>query len=1070
MLTASARSDEIEDIYELSPLQQGILFHTLYDPGSWVYFEQVSFPVHGRLNRNAFRQAWRRVVERHAVLRTSFYWNDLTKPLQVVHRQVETPFEERDWRGKTREEQAVMLDDFLRADRDAGFDLSHPPAFRLALFELTDVSFQCVFSFSHLLMDGWSLQTVFREVTSAYASYSLGEEPQFPPTRPYADYIAWLQEQNSSAAEAFWKRTLADFTFTASTGIERPAIRPGQQRRRYGEHWELFSAPLTAALQAFAVQHRLTLSSLMHGVWALLLGRYSGQDEVMFGSVVSGRPPELAGVESMVGLFINTIPVPARIRRDLSAAQWLEEFHTAQWEFRGHQYSSLVQIQSWSAIPAGVPLFNSLLAFENYPMSVPGEAAHQHSEVRHFQRTNYPLTLAVVPGSELQILFSYDQEHFTDDAIRRMAGHFQTMLEGIVCNAATPVHSLPLLTPEERRGLLSGNNTKTKYPRPECIHRLFEEQAARHPQAIAIDDGEEPLSYGELNRKANRLAWRLISLGAGPEQIVGISTSDPARMVAGILGILKTGAGYLPLDSDDPRERLALMIADAGARLIVTDNGVADALPTNGARLVRLETLWDGAAQPDPGNPPYHSGGESIAYAMYTSGSTGTPKAVAIPHRAISRLLLNTNYVRLTDSDRMAMQSNCSFDAATFEIWGALLHGGCLVPVKKDVTLSPWLLASKIREEGISVMFVTTALFNRLASEMPSLFGPLRYLLVGGEPAEAKYFRSVLEAGPPGCLLNMYGPTESTTFAVGYAAARVDEAAASVPIGRPISNTQVYLLDHNLQLVPVGVTGHLYLGGDGLARGYLNRPDLTAEKFIPDPFSTEAGARLYKTGDLARLLPDGNIEFAGRIDDQIKIRGFRVEPGEIEAVLASHPAVRQPVVIARREERGGTLLVAYVVPQPEAALSAMELRRFLKTRLPEYMVPAAFVVIDKVPLSPNQKVDRAALFHLGEAHPAPLESHVPPRNRMEEQLAVIWADVLGIAKVGINDSFFELGGHSLLATQLISRVREAFEVELPFAAFFESPTVAGLAGLIETGEWRARSTPAAMNEYEQGEL
>lgn len=268
MLTASARSDEIEDIYELSPLQQGILFHTLYDPGSWVYFEQVSFPVHGRLNRNAFRQAWRRVVERHAVLRTSFYWNDLTKPLQVVHRQVETPFEERDWRGKTREEQAVMLDDFLRADRDAGFDLSHPPAFRLALFELTDVSFQCVFSFSHLLMDGWSLQTVFREVTSAYASYSLGEEPQFPPTRPYADYIAWLQEQNSSAAEAFWKRTLADFTFTASTGIERPAIRPGQQRRRYGEHWELFSAPLTAALQAFAVQHRLTLSSLMHGVWA----------------------------------------------------------------------------------------------------------------------------------------------------------------------------------------------------------------------------------------------------------------------------------------------------------------------------------------------------------------------------------------------------------------------------------------------------------------------------------------------------------------------------------------------------------------------------------------------------------------------------------------------------------------------------------------------------------------------------------------------------------------------------------------------------------------------------------
>src|SRR3990172_5603493 len=496
------------------------------------------------------------------------------------------------------------------------------------------------------------------------------------------------------------------------------------------------------------------------------------------------------------------------------------------------------------------------------------------------------------------------------------------------------------------------------------------------------------------------------------------------EMVVGILGILKAGGAYVPLDPTYPKERLAFMLEDTHVPVLLTQERLVSGLPQDGATVVCLDVDWEVIAQESEESLVSGATAENLAYVIYTSGSTGRPKGISVPHRAVNRLVFNTNYVKLEPSDRIAQASNSSFDAAIFEIWGALLHGARLFGITKDVALSPQDFLVQIREQGISVLFLTTALFNQIASEVPWAFNSVRHLLFGGEAVDPKWVKEVLKNGSPKRLLHVYGPTESTTFASWYLVQEVPEGAITIPIGRPISNTQVYLLDSHLEPVPVGVPGEMYIGGDGLARGYLNRPELTADKFIPNPFSEGPGERLYKTGDLARYLPDGDIEFLGRIDHQVKIRGFRVEPGEIEAVLGGHPAVREVVVMAREDVPGDKRLVAYVVPVQGQAPAAIELRHFLKERLPEYMVPSAFVMLDMLPLTPNGKVDRRALPKPDGLHAETDESYVAPRTPMEKFIAEIWQEALGVDRVSVHDNFFDLGGHSLLSIKVISRIEK----------------------------------------------
>ncbi|MBP5974300.1 amino acid adenylation domain-containing protein [Brasilonema sp. CT11] len=614
---------------------------------------------------------------------------------------------------------------------------------------------------------------------------------------------------------------------------------------------------------------------------------------------------------------------------------------------------------------------------------------------------------------------------------------------------------------EQYKILVEWNDTTVDYPKDFCIHQLFEAQVEKTPDNIAVVFNEQKFTYQELNHRANKVAHYLQFLGVGTEVLVGICVDRSLEMIVGMLGILKAGGAYVPLDPTYPQERLSFMLSDSQVQVLLTQQKFVAEFTESGVKTVCLDTDWEFINHQSQENPTSDATAENLAYVIYTSGSTGTPKGVAVPHRAVNRLVCNTNYVQLDKSDayggklRIAQASNASFDAATFEIWGSLLHGARLVIIPQNVVLSPHHFAACIREQGISVLFLTTALFNQLAGVVPQAFKDLRYLLIGGDALDPKSVKTVLRNGPPQRLINGYGPTESTTFSCWYLVEEVAEGATNLPIGRPISNTQIYILNSKLQPVPIGTTGELYIGGDGLARGYLNRPDLTEEKFIPNPFGN---SKLYKTGDLARYLPDGNIEFIGRVDNQVKIRGFRIELLEIEAVLSQHPDVSQAVVVAREEIPGDKRLVAYIVlnqkseAMPAAGFAyATTLKSFLEAKLPNYMVPATFMILDTLPLTPNGKVDRRNLPAPDRSRPDLEATFVAPRNSIEEKLEIIWAELLRLEQIGVNDNFFHLGGHSLIATQMLSRVREVFQVELSFHQIFENPTIGSLAQLIAQG-------------------
>jgi amino acid adenylation domain-containing protein len=596
---------------------------------------------------------------------------------------------------------------------------------------------------------------------------------------------------------------------------------------------------------------------------------------------------------------------------------------------------------------------------------------------------------------------------------------------------------------EMRQLLVEWNDTATEYPRDQCVHEVFEMQALRTPEAIAVEDGERRLTYHELNSCADDLSRRLRSLGVREDVLVGLCVDRTIEMIVAMLGILKAGGAYVPLDPTYPTERLTFMLMDTKAPVLVTKRRFMDRFSGSHTQIILLDDPHAEAIETNP--PRTHPHSESLACVMYTSGSEGRPKGVCVPHRPINRLVCNTNFVQIIPSDCVAQVSNASFDGAAFEIWGALLNGARLVMISKDAMLSPRALAEQIQRYGITTMFLTTSLFNHLALQAPSMFHALKHLVIGGEVADAKSVRTVLRSQPPQRLVNGYGPTEATTFATWYEMKDVPDDAQTIPIGRLLANTKAYILDAQSRPVPIGVAGELHIGGDALARGYWNRPELTAEKFITNPFTNEPGDRLYKTGDLARYRADGNIEFLGRIDQQVKVRGYRIELGEIEAALAQHESVRIAVVTVRQESPTDTRIIAYVVPDAASVPTASDLRAFLLQKLPDYMVPSAFVLLKELPLTPNGKVDRKALPSADQALRVEPQSVVAPRTPVEIALAKLWCDLLKTTNMGVHDNFFEVGGHSLLATQLVSRIRGEFNVELPLRNVFDRPTIESLA-------------------------
>jgi amino acid adenylation domain-containing protein/non-ribosomal peptide synthase protein (TIGR01720 family) len=1054
----------VEDVYPLTPMQEGMHFHSLLAPGSGVYVGQFGYLLEGPLDAGALERAWRGVVARHEALRAGFAWEDLPRPVQVVRREAALPFRVEDWRGLAGAERQAQLERWLEADREAGFDTRRAPLMRVGLFRLDGEEHQMVWTHHHLVMDGWSVPLLLRDVLAIYAAHVRGEEPRLPPAVRFRDYVAWLERQDRGRAERFWREALAGF----HEPTPLPASPPPAGGEGQGTAALLLPVERSAALQERARRWGVTLGTLVQGAWALLLSRCTGEDDVLFGATVSGRPAELEGAEEIVGLFINTLPVRVRLRPEATLGEWLAELQRGQVEAREYEYSPLVEVRKWSAVPSGRPLFESLVVFENLPVDpAVDEGAGGIAGVRvrsnlHRNQTNFPLSLVAHAGAQLTLEISHDRARVDAEAAERLAGHLETLLEGMVARPQRRLAEVGLLRDSERARVLEAWNA-TAAPAPEaCVHELFEAQAERTPGAVAVVSGEATLSYAELDERANRLARRLVRLGVGPEARVALCLERGPEMMVAVLAILKAGGAYVPLDPAYPAERLAYMLEDSAARVLLTQRSLAGRLPEFGGETVVLDGAGDGSALPHSRTPaPSHSPSpDNLAYVVYTSGSTGRPKGVAMPHRPLANLLAWQRGEWRGPAGAVTLQfTTISFDVAFQEIFSCWCAGGRLVLVGEEARRDPAGLLEVLERQGVERLFMPPVALQRLAEEAVArgaVPGGLREVVTAGEAlrvteAMRRWFGALRVP-----LHNQYGPSETHVAT----AAVLEGGAEGWPllpgIGGPIANGACYVVDRDLEPVPVGVGGELYVGGLLPARGYLDRPELTAERFVPDPFSRAGGARMYRTGDRVRWLADGTLEFLGRTDAQVKVSGFRIEPGEIEAALEAHPRVREAAVVAREDASGERRLVGYVVPAAGAEVTPAGLRAHLQGSLPEHMVPRAFVVLDAFPLTPSGKVDRRAL---PEPEVRGEEEYAAPRTPGEELLAGIWAEVLGVERVGTRDDFFALGGHSLLATRVVSRVRETFGVELPLQALFAAPTVAALARRVDAA--RGADAPAA---------
>lgn len=1050
----------IQDIYTLSPTQQGILFHILSAPESGIYLEQTLCTLHGNLNVSTFEQAWQQVV-RHPSLRTAFVWEGLDKPVQVVYRQVKLQLEQYDWRGRSTNERDEQLEAYLQADRRRGFDLSKPPLMRLTLIRITEVTYQFIWSAYHLVLDAWCLNILLKEFFSFYQALSQGRSVNLEGSRPYRDYIAWLKQQDLSEAETFWRQVLQGFTSPTPLPADWSTDGLPSQEAGFGQEHIHLSSATTEALKSLAKQHHLTVNTLMLGAWALLLSHYSGEKDVLFGTVVSGRPATLAGVESMVGLFINTLPTRVQVSPVDSLLPWLKDLQSQQIKLRQYEYSPLAQVLSWSDVPRGLPLFESILVFQNSVVDISELATGNLTidNVRSFANSNYPLALVVVPEPQLRLELRYDLRCFETVTVTRILGHIEAIinsmvtepdtqlglrtniLESVVSNPNKLIAELEILSNAERRKLLvEFNDTRTDYPKDLCIHQLIEQQVERTPDNVAVIFEDQQLTYRELNARSNQLAHYLQTLGVGPETLVGICVERSIEMLVGVLGILKVGGAYVPLDPVYPHERLAFMLEDSQVAMLLTQKKLVATLPEHHAQVVCLDTDWSRIFQESEENPVSTVKSDNLAYLIYTSGSTGKPKGVLVAHQGLCNLAqAQIETFNVSSSSRVLQFASLSFDASIWEIVMALCSGAQLCLGTPLSLLPGSALMRFLQEQAIThITLPPTALALLPAEE----FSALQTIVVAGEACSIDL---VTKWSKDRRFFNAYGPTEYTVCAT------INECTddGSKPhIGRPIANTQIYLLDAQRKRVPIGAVGELYIGGVGLARGYLNRSELTAEKFIPNPFSDEPGARLYKTGDLARYLPDGNIEFIGRIDHQVKVRGFRIELGEIETALKQHPVVQEAVVIAREDIPGDVRLVAYIIGRSQQELTTNDLRDFLKAQLPTYMIPPAFVLLEAMPLTPNGKINRSALPKPDFSKSDLTKNFVPPHTSTEKVIADIWAKVLQLEKVGIYDNFFDLGGNSLLTIPVCSKMQETLNIDISVIDLLTYPTVSAFAQYI----------------------
>jgi natural product biosynthesis luciferase-like monooxygenase protein/amino acid adenylation domain-containing protein len=1026
--------------FPLSPTQQGMLFHSLAAPHSGVDIQQVSLRLPEAIDIAALQRAWHQVAERHEILRDSFHWHGKDEPTQQIQPEIAVPFRCEHWGGIPQEEQPPALDAWLAADRLRGFDLTRAPLWRITLFEFSAADWQLVWTVHHLLLDAQGILIVLRDVFAFYEAFQRGESLVLPPRPSFCEHIEHLQQsENRARAQGFWQERLKGYHVPATLSRSAP-IEDGTTSARASQ--EINLAPdTTAALNSFAAAHQLTLNTLVQAAWALLVSRYSGTDDVVFGAVRRGRRTSIADADAVAGLFISTVPVRAKVTRETPLLTWLEELRAGWISIRPFEHTALTDIQTWSDLPAGASLFDSLVNFQ--PQSIDslfaaGGRQRAGCRLRILGQPNYPIALDVSGGESLQLEIVYDARRFEAALVTQMLEYLRTLFVAITTRTNATLGDLPLLTKAEEESLTQWNATEVAYPKDKRVHELFAEQVARRPNAVALSDEFNRATYAELNQRANDIASRLLSLGLSPGLRVAVWMERSIEMVAAHLGVLKAGGAYLPLDPSAPVGRVNYMLGDAQVRVLLTLRTFSETKPIEvpGLRVICLDESLDSVPQLTSAR---HHDSHDPAYVIYTSGSTGTPKGIEIGHASLINLVTwHQRTYEVNPEDRATLLANPSFDASVWELW-PYLTAGASVHIPNDETVrQPSKLGSWLKANEITLTFVPTPLAEALFDEDWKEPCALRAVLTGGDK---------LNRPPPDnfpCpLYNHYGPTECTVVATSVL---ISPSTKGVPpIGRPISNTKIFVLDEQLRPVPIGVPGELCIGGDGLARGYLNRPELTAEKFR-EPKCGPAQP-VYRTGDFARWLPSGELEFLGRMDRQVKLRGHRIELGEIEFLLTQHLLVREAAVLCVPE--GSSLrLCAFIVPQPDASVTAEALREFLRQKSSDYMVPTEFSFLETLPLTANGKRDYAALVKTC-PRKAPQPASAAPRSEVEKRLVAIWSEVLEVECVGVHDDFFALGGHSLRAARVVSRVEDAFQCEFPIRELFEAATVALMAERLE---------------------
>jgi amino acid adenylation domain-containing protein len=1047
--------------YPLTPLQAGMLFHTLKEPHTGIYVEQYCCTFSGPLKIELLKRAWESLVHHHPVLRTSFIWDGLEQPLQQINEKIPIEWHLVQAENKTTDDIFQRIETYLHEDRIRGFQLDEPPLLRFGLFELDDGGYRFIWSFHHIICDGWSSARIIQELVAQYHSLSQGQTIFTRRERPFRDFVSWIHEQDHSNATQFWKNELSG----ATSPTPLPTYHVDSQRQGYGRHAVLLSAQFTASLNAVARSRRLTVNTIIQGAWALLLHFYSGEEDIIFGSTVSGRPPLFEGAQTMVGLFINTLPIRIGVDLDRTFSGWLAALLDKQIRIRDFETSSLVEIQELSDFQPGVPLFDSIVVFENVPTGRTGSdisAEITIDQVEYHEQSNFPISIIALPGEQLNLVAFYEKTFFADDHIQRLLNHLKIIVEQFVEKPDQRLGSLSLLSSQDQAQLASWQGQAQAHPIDRNVVQLFEEQAVFQAERTAICCGSETLSYRELNRRANRLAHYLISQGFDKKSRQSIFMDRSVDMIVAMLAVLKSGAAYVPLDPDYPENRIRYMLGDARPVSVLTLNRLAPALANCDIPIICLDAEHHGIDQYSDENPDVPWEPEDLAYVIYTSGSTGRPKGVMISHANLSNSTSERIKYYNDPPERFLLLSSISFDSSVAGIFGTLCRGGSLYIPSHDEHRDISYLAETIYKKQISHFLAIPSLYHRLIEFFPEKLKSLHTVIVAGEVCPQKLVKKHEAGLPEAQLFNEYGPTEATVWATVFDCKKC-HSKPYVPIGEPIGNMQIHILDHRFRQVPPGMPGELYLSGASISPGYLNQPELSADRFIALTLPDNSVQRVYRTGDQVCFLEDGSLHFLGRNDEQVKIRGYRIELGEIETVLKNLSPVRQAAVVPQKtpkiktqhhavvkssSDEVFTSLAAYIELESHKSMDVAALKHRVAEQLPDYMIPSDIFLLDRLPLQPNGKINRSLLPKPDQLHAAKKEEEIISEDGIEREITRIWSNLLNREHISVSDNFFDVGGHSLLLIQLASELKTHFTIKVRISDLYQAQTPTQQAHLI----------------------